>query len=104
MTMRFHKHGVQVYNMKRETVEIKLGMKARDIVTGLEGIITARTEFLNGCVRYIIQPPMNKKDNSVPNESWFDQQQIEIIGDGIKLEKKQTGGPVTIHVPKGLRG
>ena len=35
---------------------IKLGSKVRDSITGLEGIATARTEYLYGCVRITITP------------------------------------------------
>ena len=84
-------------------MEIKLGMKARDKVTGFEGIIVSRTEFLNGCVRYSIQPELNKKDKTIPSEAWFDEQQIEIISKGVMMEQRKTGGPTSCKVPKGLR-
>jgi hypothetical protein len=33
---------------------VKLGSKCRDSITGLEGIATARTEYLYGCVHVCI--------------------------------------------------
>lgn len=35
---------------------IALGSKVKDRITGVEGIVVGRTEWLNGCVRIIIQP------------------------------------------------
>jgi len=84
-------------------MEIKLGMKAKDKVTGFKGIIMARTVFLNGCVKYTLQPELNKKDGTIPSEAWFDEQQIEIIDEGVAIEQRKTGGPMSSKVPKGLR-
>lgn len=73
----------------------QLGCEARDIVTGLEGVITSRTEYLNGCVRYCIQP--RAVDNKPAHEvEWVDEQQIEVIGDGVRtrLLPAQVAGPV----------
>lgn len=85
------------------SMEIKLGMKAKDKVTGFKGIIISRTVFLNGCVRYTLQPEVSKKDGTIPSEAWFDEQQIDIIDEGVAMEPRKTGGPTSHMVPKGLR-
>lgn len=60
----------------------ELGNTAKDKITGFEGILTARCEFLTGCNRYCIQPTTLK--DGVPFDSiYFDEGQIEIIGVGI---------------------
>ena len=75
--------------------EIKLGSKVRDKVTGFVGITVARTEFLNGCIQYNIQPKV-EKDNKVPEEIAVDVGSIEVIKPKkIKIRKKDTGGPMT---------
>jgi len=33
---------------------IRLGNKVRDKVSGIEGIVTGRCEYLNGCVQYCV--------------------------------------------------
>lgn len=83
--------------------DIKLGNKIRDKVSGVEGIAISRTEFLNGCIRFTMQPKPLKKDGTVPNELWFDEKQLEIIGKGVEIEQRRTGGPTTSAPPKGLR-
>jgi len=57
---------------------IENGDRVRDMVSGLEGIITGETKYLNGCVRFIVQPKINK-DGKVPESEWVDSQQIEIL-------------------------
>lgn len=73
-------------------MEIKLGMKVKDTVSGLTGIAVARTEWLNGCTRYSIQPPIDK-DLKVPDNYCVDEQQLEIIEDGITAKAKPKKGP-----------
>jgi hypothetical protein len=73
----------------------ELGKKARDKVTGFQGIITARTEHLTGCDRYQVTPPV-KADGTKPEEYWFDEAELDIIGDGISpkdVRGKENGGP-----------
>lgn len=58
--------------------DIALGSKARDIVSGWEGIVTARYEYLNGCVRYEIG---GKDKDGKPDQYVFDAQQIRVIAE-----------------------
>jgi len=70
-----------------------LGKQARDKVTGLEGVITGRAEYLFGCTQYCIVPPA--KDGKTSGE-WFDEGRIEITGAGIAPEEvkaEKNGGP-----------
>ena len=77
--------------------KIKLGSKVRDKVTGLVGIATARTEFLNGCIQYSVQPKAGK-DNKVPEEIGVDSESLEVIQPKkVKIKKKDTGGAMTRH-------
>lgn len=82
-------------------MEFRLGTRVRDKVTGIEGILTARSEFLNGCVRYTFQPPLDK-EGKAPDERWVDVGQLEQVDDGIadKIEPKKTGGPTSSRPPK----
>lgn len=77
-----------------------LGKKACDVVTGFTGIITGKAEYLTGCVQYSICPQMAEGDKSCPDNAWFDESRIEVIGDGVELVKPATargesapGGP-----------
>ena len=87
-----------------------LGEKIRDKVSGLEGIASARLEYLNGCVQYCISPRIDKDGKRV--EGWYvDQQTLELVGSGItgmldhmkkqadinEVPASATGGPSTTH-------
>lgn len=87
-------------------MEIKLGQKVRCKVTGIEGIATARCEYINGCIHYGVTPP--SIDGKYPDTSYIDEQQLEIIDDGILEENASAdalhastrrGGP-QINSPK----
>lgn len=54
---------------------IELGTMARDTVSGWEGTVTARYEYLNGCERYEV----GARDKDGKPESFvFDVQQLEV--------------------------
>lgn len=69
--------------------ELELGKVGKDKITGFSGILTARCEFLTGCNRYCIQPT-ELRDGKPIDGIYFDEAQIEIVGDGI-LAKDVTG-------------
>lgn len=41
-------------------MKVKLGQKARDTISGVEGVAVARTEWMYGCVRITVQPEGSK--------------------------------------------
>jgi hypothetical protein len=56
----------------------KLGATVRDQVTGLEGIIVCRMEWLYGCRRYIVQPT-GTKDGKPFEASSFDEDSLILL-------------------------
>jgi hypothetical protein len=56
----------------------EMGLTAKDKITGFKGVITSRTQFINGCNRYGIEPPMDK-DGKLPEAHAFDEARIEVI-------------------------
>lgn len=84
------------------TVKFKfdLGITARDRVTGIEGTLDARSEWLNGCLRYSLQPKAKEANpDKSPDSYWFDEGQLEKVDDGLNatnpVRKTRTGGPKT---------
>lgn len=57
-----------------------LGEKAKDIVTGFEGIIVSHTRFLTGTDRVSIQPESDGK--TLPAVEYFDIERVEVIDVG----------------------
>jgi len=73
---------------------LELGKKGKDKVTGFEGILIARSQWVTGCDQYLLSPKAKKDE--VKDANWFDEGRIEIIGTGIapkKITSKKTGGP-----------
>lgn len=76
---------------------LNLGDKVRDRVTGLEGILTGKTFWLNGCVRGVIQGRVDK-DGKVPQSEGVDIEQLELVEAGAcTIEKEPTGGPMPMQ-------
>jgi len=57
----------------------RLGDKLRDRVTGVEGTVISRTQYLNGCVRYGLQPEGAKPDGAALEASWVDEAQAAYV-------------------------
>lgn len=72
-----------------------LGKRARDRVSGFEGVIVGLCEYLTGCNQYGIQPPA--KDGKLDSAQWFDVYRVEIIGEGMSADRfaspTDPGGP-----------
>jgi hypothetical protein len=79
-------------------MEIKLGQKVRDSITGLEGMAVSRTVYLYGCARITIQP-FETKDGKPADWCSFDEPQLEVISDtphvaaSAVAQERRTGGP-----------
>ena len=72
--------------------KILLGVKARDSVTNFEGTVTARVEYITGCVQYCITPGIDK-DGKLRDSHYFDEDRLEVVKkNASKIEKKKAGG------------
>ena len=67
----------------------KLGIEAKDLVTGFEGIIAQRVEHLTGCNTYGLTPKII--DCKTHDTNWFDENRIVKIGDGVKIDNHNDG-------------
>jgi hypothetical protein len=69
-------------------MDSRLGKLGKDKITGFEGIIVGKIEYLFGCDHLGLAPrTFNKEGGKRPDTEWFDDGRIEIIGDGIIAEK-----------------
>jgi len=71
-----------------------LGRKAKDKITGFEGIITGKVTYLYGCNQYCVAPLA--KEGKILDSQWFDEGRIKITGKGIMPEEvrgDKPGGP-----------
>jgi hypothetical protein len=77
-----------------------LGIEAECRVTKIKGIVVSRSDNLNGCNRYFIQPKAGK-DMKMPNGYWLDENDVVEKDRGFsknidKEEKKRPGGPLSM--------
>ena len=71
---------------------IHLGDVARDTITGFEGVVVARTEWLTGCARLTLQPKV-KKDGTLPDSMTFDEPTCDLVTSNQPQPARTTGGP-----------
>lgn len=63
---------------------MKLGQKAKDKITGFEGVLIGRASYITGCDQYLVQPPL--KDDAFREGKWVDEGRLEITGEAITPE------------------
>ena len=57
---------------------IELGDEVIDKITGFKGIVVAKTEYINGCIQYEVQPKIDK-DGKIPESNNIDKETIELV-------------------------
>lgn len=65
--------------------EIKLGVKAKDVVTGLSGIVMARAEYLSGSIKYELQPVSDSPSDKVKESHWVDSAFVQFVDTGVHV-------------------
>ncbi len=63
--------------MKNTERHVDLGDQIKDGVTGFEGIVTAISEYLNGCRRVCVTPPA--EGGKYQDERWIDEPQLTVL-------------------------
>lgn len=72
---------------------VKLGDKCRDSVTGFEGTCTVRSEYISGCTRVGLQPPVDK-DGKIPDAQHFDEPMLTVVeAKHVAAAPSDRGGP-----------
>jgi hypothetical protein len=67
---------------------VELGSEVKSNINGFKGIVSARSEHLNGCNRYWIQPKVGK-DGKAPDGAWYDEGELIVINSS-KLKRKNS--------------
>jgi hypothetical protein len=60
----------------------KMGLEAKDKVTGYTGFITSRTQYITGCDGYGLMPTVSE-GNKVDDGRIFDENRLKITGPGL---------------------
>jgi len=75
--------------MNTVTFKLPAGIRVREKIENLIGIITIRCERINGAVQYYVDPPRKEDGTTIPG-CWTDFENIEVLdnmGKTIKAEK-----------------
>lgn len=72
--------------------DANFGKLVRDKVTGFEGVVIGRCDYLYGCSQYGIVPKVDK-DGKTGEVHWFDAGRIEVVGAGVSVESVQADEP-----------
>ena len=57
---------------------LPMGKMAKDKITGFVGVITGRSEYINGCVHIMLEA--KTKPGIKPVHAWFDEDRILLTG------------------------
>jgi len=59
-------------------VSVELGVRVREKVTGAEGVVVGRAEYLYGSSCVLLQPE-NLKDGAPVKAQWLEEAQVEAL-------------------------
>lgn len=71
--------------------KFELGVEVKHIVTGFQGIVTGRSDYITGCNQYSVQPQVSK-DGTWKDGRWCDEHALEQVGKK-KIVVEQTDKP-----------
>ena len=74
-------------------MDIELGSKVKDVVTGLVGIAVAKIVYMNGCVQYGVKAQISEA--ALKEAEYIDEGQLEVVDDGVIdiINKEEDEGP-----------
>jgi hypothetical protein len=87
--------------MMKSEHEKFMGSRVKDRVTGATGVVSCVSYYLNGCVRMLIEPAVDK-DGKRPDAFYVDVQQLDVVEENVANPKavKPTGGPPRREAPR----
>jgi len=83
-----------MFGSRKKSADFKfdLGDEVVDTITGFEGIVKARTQWLHNCNVYTVQP-RELKDGKPVESSGFDEPQLKLKQPKKVPASRKTGGP-----------
>jgi hypothetical protein len=70
---------------------IGLGDEVADVLTGFQGVVMARIEYLTGCAQVSVLPRSESKSELKVAE-WFDIERIELVAAGVVRSSSRLNG------------
>jgi hypothetical protein len=73
-------------------MDIQLGQIVKDQITGFQGVVTGKCQYITGCNQALVIPKV-KDDGTKTDGAWFDEDRLEIVNEKpITLNKKTANG------------
>ena len=83
---------MSLQNTANPKFKFYLGDKVKDLITGYEGIVIARTQYITNCNTYGVKSL--KLKNDVPMDTqWFDEPHVVLVVEKAYKAHQTTGGP-----------
>ena len=79
-------------NTGADIFKFNLGDDVRDSITGFEGVVVCRTQWIHNCNAYGLQP-RKMKDGKPGERHHFDEPSLELIKAETEKPERNTGGP-----------
>lgn len=73
----------------RSLEQFQPGENVRDVATGFTGVIMGAMAYTNGCVQFLVKPPVDK-DGKYVDGVWIDGEQLVLVDPGITGHYAQT--------------
>lgn len=84
---------LRMWPCTRPAEPVELGDKVQDVISGLVGVATSWTQWLQGCSRFMVQP-LDLKDGLPVEPAYLDELDLRVLERAaIPVRKVQTGGP-----------
>lgn len=80
-------------------MSIQIGDRVRDMISGFAGIVTGKTEYLNGCRQFSVSPEQLDKDGKPIDALWIDEQSLSIVKSGIRPNPFATAAQPAVGGP-----
>ncbi len=74
---------------------MKMGDRVVDVINGFEGIVTGRTDYINGCTQFLVCPEKLDKEGKLLESHWIDKQRLVFKTGGVveSASPATAGGP-----------
>lgn len=83
-------------------MNIELGDRVKDKITGFTGIVVCVSKWLNGCVRLVVQPEKLDKGRVGMSET-FDEEQLDMVHKKVIVTNKTAEAERPAKAPGGPR-
>jgi hypothetical protein len=87
--------------------DIDLGDRIIDVTSNFRGIVTARSEWINGCPRILVRAPLNfwqRWTGQTPEEVWIDENLCKVVKRGVLLQDAEIRHKIRPQIQPKLTG